>query len=301
MFCMHCGHALEDGDAFCENCGTKVEAPKYINCVHCGQMLEETDTFCGFCGKILVGAGGVRQPQMASAPPPPKTDPVYYQVPPPANPAQTYAPPPVSLPRMPLLFLLEVSVFTAPFIALLTSALNRFIADISSDSTANNALDLEFIQFGDSYNVVADLASIGQPQAGMGSSVNYSAPIREALRLVDEYSRSHSSVLKPWIVMITGSAPSDDISGVARELQLVQNSDKLRFMALGVQNYSSAALKSLTDVVFTQKGTDFTDFFVWLSSCVKVIARTMPGEKPQLPNLDGAVYRDVTMAQENSL
>ena len=196
---------------------------------------------------------------------------------------------------MPLVFLLDTSASVAPHIGQLNTALNRFKTEVSQDGQAQNVLDVATIQFGDDFNVLQNFAPIGsmKPVRLMSSGhACYSAAIQEALRMTDDALRNQANTYKPWIVLITGSRPTDDISTVASAIKQRQQSDKLRFMALGYQGYDSGTLKTLTDVVFRQEGDDFTSFFDWISKCMWAIAKTMPGEKPQLPTLQGNVYRE---------
>lgn len=48
MTCKHCGAALDDGAAFCGNCGAKCEHPSF--CTRCGSPMAEGAAFCGRCG-----------------------------------------------------------------------------------------------------------------------------------------------------------------------------------------------------------------------------------------------------------
>lgn len=53
--CRCCGKALEDGQLFCMNCGTKVEGPIRLLCAGCGAELEEDQKFCTICGRPVDG------------------------------------------------------------------------------------------------------------------------------------------------------------------------------------------------------------------------------------------------------
>jgi len=196
---------------------------------------------------------------------------------------------------MPLIFLLDTSAASAPYIGQLNTCLNRFKAEVSQNSQAGDILDVAVIQFDDGVNVLSQLAPVANMRPARlitSGNAQYTAPIQEGLRMLADYSISQPNLYKPWIIMITGSRPTDDISVVAKELQNLQSADKLRFMALGVQNYNAAALKQLTDVVFKIDDTDFAPFFDWISKSMWAIAQTNPGEKPQLPPLQGNIYRD---------
>ena len=252
MFCSLCGTPYEDDDAFCGGCGARFETAP----VHMPQAQPEPE---------------IRQP---------------VHVPPAAAPAHA---------RMLLVFLLDTSASAAPHIGRMFSCLNSFFKEINADSIAKNALDMVVIQFNDGIGVIDDLSGLSNPNvpepAAQGAA-NYSAPIREALSIVEEYAAGQAQMYKPWVVMITSDAPGDDIADITAQVQNAQSAGKLRFMTLGVANYDSETLKKLTDVVFRQKGTDYTSFFQWIRESIKLIVRSSPNEKPQLPQLTGDVYRD---------
>lgn len=292
MLCIHCGYDIDEGDTFCEGCGQRVEEPKYVTCANCGQLLEDPDVFCDYCGSKLADAGGAYQQPAAVQP---EFSAPYAQV----SQQDTYqyqpAPQAPAHPRMPLIFLLDVSDSAAPHINQLIASLSQFVVDMCNDYETKKALDMAIIQFSDGYQVLDDLTDVANTrvsQLSTGGNVSFSAPIREAIRIAEDYARNQQQIFKPWIVMITSGRPSDDIDGVAGELQYMQTADKLRFMALGVEGYDAVSLKKLTDVVFRIKGVDFTSFFGWLGKCVSSIVRATPGAKPLLPSLEGNVYRD---------
>ena len=295
MFCLLCGTPYEDGDAFCEGCGQLLDAPKYTPCAHCGQLSDDAGGFCEFCGKKVNGiSAGLQQPVLPGGAGP------GYGFPPQAPMAAPVARQPAFIPqmqisqqsRMLLVFLLDASASAAPHYFQMVVELSKFILDVNADGAAQSVLDMALIQFNDNHEVLQDLPDITNANVQPRGNAAYSAPIKEALRIVDEYALSNVRSYKPWVILISSSDPSDDISAVATEVQNKQRADKLRFMGLSIDGHNSASLKKLTDVVFRQKGSDFASFFEWVSKCVKVIARTTLNEKPRLPQLEGNVYRE---------
>ena len=268
MFCLHCNAQYVYGDAFCESCGQPIAATQNKSCANCGYQMSDADKFCESCGMRADGAA--RQPAFV----PPKQ-------------ATNQA-------RMFIVFLLDTSVSASPYFGQMIAQLRKFVSDVNTDSLTQNALDMTFIKFNNSFEVHKDLHKITNPNQQhltMGNAC-FDAPIRESLRMVDGYAISNTGGYKPWVIMISSSEPSDDVSSVAIEIQNKHRAEKLRFMALSVDGHGSASLKKLTDVVFRQNGPDFTSFFNWASKSIKTIVRTKPGEKPQLPQLEGNVYRD---------
>jgi len=183
----------------------------------------------------------------------------------------------------------------------LNEGLNRFKDEVCQDKTTRDVLDVAVIQFNDDYEIVQDFVPIEYMQhiqLEADGATKFTAPIREAIRMVDErsrfYRRSGTEPYKPWIILVTDGEPLDDISAVAQEVQNMQAEGKARFIALGVGDYDSAKLKKITDVVFRMEGTDFTSFFNWVGKSMRSVSTTAPGEKPPLPPLEGNVFRDVS-------
>ena len=50
MICKNCGNEVDENDAFCRICGTKIE---HIQCPYCGAAVEEGTVFCTNCGKKI--------------------------------------------------------------------------------------------------------------------------------------------------------------------------------------------------------------------------------------------------------
>jgi len=204
--------------------------------------------------------------------------------------------------HMALVFVLDTSYsMSGPPIEQLNEGLNRFKAEVCQDKQTRDILDVAIIQFNDDYSVVQDFVPIeymDYVQLLAGGRTYYTAPIREALRMVDErsrfYRRSGTEPYKPWIILVTDGTPLDDISAIIGEVTDMQNAGKVRFLALGVGDFDRTNLKQLTDVVFRLDGTDFAPFFNWVGKSMRSVSQSAPGEKPPLPPLEGNVYRDVS-------
>jgi len=196
---------------------------------------------------------------------------------------------------MPLVFLVDKSMAAAPFLAQLSASLGQFKADICSDSKAKDMLEVAIIPFSNDHIVSAGVvpitSAIISPFSPSGSA-SYAAPIHEAIGIIKNYTSVNPYHYKPWIILVTPSETDDDISAVASSVKAAQSAGMLRFMVLSTQATTPANVKSLTDIVFRQKGADFTAFFACLADCIKAIARTSPDTKAQLPPLKGNVYRD---------
>jgi uncharacterized protein YegL/ribosomal protein L40E len=290
--CPKCGAILDTDSTFCKKCGQKIQVhipstttgaspgsslQSSLICSNCNSIVEPDDKFCERCGYEVNKVNSPLPVAQTQAPYTPPKKQITGQT------------------RMPLLLLIDTSVSSSSFTTKLNSDINNFISNLGQDVQTKSMLDIAIIQFDNDvqvlqqYSPTTDLKPIRLVSGGQST---YSNPIREALRMTEEYTISNTEIYKPWIVLISGSIPTDNIDAVAGEIKKMQEIDKLRFMALGVKGRNSAVLKQLTDVVFRLDGIDFTSFFDWVSKCMWVISQTAPNEKPKLPPLEGDTYRD---------
>lgn len=203
--------------------------------------------------------------------------------------------------HMALVLVLDVSYsMNGDPINQLNAGVNRFKEDVCKDKVTRDVLDVAVIQFNDSFEVVQDFVPIEYMehiQLEADGATKYTAPIREAIRMVDErsrfYRRSGTEPYKPWIILVSDGEPLDDITAVAREVHDMQQAGRARFLALGVGDCKMATLAQITDVVMRMDGTDFTNFFNWVGKSMRSVSTTAPGEKAPLPPLEGNVYRYV--------
>jgi len=204
--------------------------------------------------------------------------------------------------HMALIFVLDVSLsMQGQAIRQLNEGLNRFKAEVCQDRQTRDILDVAVIAFNDNFSVVQDFVPVEYMdvvQLEADGMTQFTAPIREALKMADErsrfYRRSGTEPYKPWILLVTDGEPLDNIQAVAREVRLMQDEEKVRLIALGVGDFNPKPLKEITDVVFRMEGTDFSAFFNWVGKSMRSVSITAPGEKPPLPPLEGNVYRDVS-------
>ena len=88
--------------------------------------------------------------------------------------------------------------------------------------------------------------------------------------------------------MITDGAPTDNIDSARRRIQEEESKGshgKLKFFALGVENYDKEVLFSLTKRVMELRDTDFTGIFNWMSESMVAISASRIDQEVQLPPL----------------
>ena len=205
-------------------------------------------------------------------------------------------------PRMALLFLLDTSASMQieDRIGALNAGLNRFKEEVCENDDTKRILDVAIVRFDKSYEVVQefrpveDMIHVNLP--ANGDSTIYSPAIRKALEMVNEQTRlykEHTAPYKPWIVFITDGEPHDDITDVAEEIRYLMEKRKVSFRSLGVGEYKSKPLHTLSGQnVMRLAGTDFTTFFDWVNQSMYSVSQSTPGDKPNAVRLSGNVTID---------
>lgn len=74
---------------------------------------------------------------------------------------------------------------------------------------------------------------------------------------------------------------------MAAKLANLQAQKKFQLTAIGVGDDADMnVLQQLSPMTAKLKGTNFTDFFQWLSACVSMVSQSIPGDGP-VPLPDG--------------
>ena len=205
-----------------------------------------------------------------------------------------------SEPHMALVFLLDTSYsMEGDFIRQLNDGINRFKQEVCKDSQTKSILDVAIIEFNSTHSIVQEFVPVEYMDTinlHVAGATQMSAPIREALKMVDErsrfYRRSGSEPYKPWVMLMTDGAPSDDISAVAQEIKKMEADGKVSFRSLGIGNpneYLPALRQLCGEKVLALDGTDFTSFFNWVAKSMRSVSQSSPGERPQAVALEGNV------------
>ena len=129
-----------------------------------------------------------------------------------------------SEPHMALLFLVDTSgsmgwPATNPPIRHLNDGLNRFKKEVAENKQTKDILDVAVVEFNTNHRIIQEFLPVSHMNpvelTATGGTV-LSPAIREALNLVNERSRFYRDLgtppYKPWVILISDGAPSDDIT-----------------------------------------------------------------------------------------
>jgi len=195
-------------------------------------------------------------------------------------------------PRCPCVLLLDTSGSMAgPPISALNAGIVTFKDELVADSLSAKRVEVATITFGPvTVNNDFQMAAQFQPtELQAGGDTPMGAAILQALDLVKErkeiYKSNGIAYYRPWIFLITDGAPTDSWSQAAAQIREGESDKKFIFFAVGVEG---ADMETLSKISVRQPvklvGLRFRDLFQWLSSSMKSVARSTPGDEVPLAN-----------------
>jgi len=196
-------------------------------------------------------------------------------------------------PRVPCLLLLDVSGSMAGEpIREMNEGIKLFKDELMADSLTVKRAEPAIITFGNSVDMVHDFATAESfsPPALVASGLT---PMGHAVDLAldklaarKEACRENGiAYYRPWIFLITDGGPTDSWQSAAMRAIAEQNKKACSLFAVGVDGANLDILKEFsTKAPLKLKGLRFRDLFKWLSSSLKSVSRSMPGEDVGLEN-----------------
>ncbi len=190
-------------------------------------------------------------------------------------------------PRCPCVLLLDTSGSMAgPAIQELNAGVKAFQESLQKDQLAMLRVEVCIINFGP-VNLMQDFVSAGEFVAPE-MTANGLTPMGEAINLaldkIDErkqtYKTNGISYYRPWIFLISDGAPTDEWQSAAQRVQDAEARKKVAFFAVGVENAPLNVLGQITPrAPLKLNGLSFKEMFVWLSTSLTSVSRSMPGEE----------------------
>ncbi|WP_285008831.1 vWA domain-containing protein [Pedobacter faecalis] len=161
--------------------------------------------------------------------------------------------------------------------------------ELVQDSLASKRVEVAMITFGP-VSLESDFQTVDHfyPKT---LSANGDTPIGSAVTLGIElinkrkqlYRENGVGYYKPWIILITDGGPTDNWSHAAKLIQDGENENKFAFFAIGVEGANMDTLSKLSvRSPIKLKGLMFREFFLWLSSSMKMVSSKNPGEQTKL-------------------
>ncbi|GEM_PF-2316163 len=187
-----------------------------------------------------------------------------------------------SLPRYPIVLLLDTSSsMSAEYLEQLVQGINTFEQELVKDDTACSCVEVAIVTLGNSAKVVRQFTTAGSfslHELELSGTAATGRGIEVALKIIEHrksiYKSQNMQICPPWIVLITGSIPSDNWQNAAQRMKQEVAAEQLNFLAVGVQGADMSVLNQISPpkVPPTKlEGWKFDPLFYWLAHQMKRI------------------------------
>jgi uncharacterized protein YegL len=197
-------------------------------------------------------------------------------------------------PRVPCILVLDVSVsMRGDPIQQLNQGLVTFKDELSADSLAAKRVEAAIVTFGGEAKKVCDFSTADgfqPPTLSVAGNTPMGQAVNMAMDMLVERKRAYKangvSYYRPWIFLMTDGGPNDE--GWERVAQRAKEGDQAKSFALFAVGVGEARFDVLK--LFTPReplrldGLRFRELFLWLSSSLKSVSQSNPGEEVSLPN-----------------
>ena len=198
-------------------------------------------------------------------------------------------------PRCPVLLLLDNSGSMAgEKIAQLNEGLQAFKADLMEDPLAAKRCEIGIVSFGPVQQVTefVSVTDFEPPQLAPMGDTPLGAAITHGLELLrlrkDTIRQNGVGLYRPWVFLITDGAPTDDWQSAASAVREGESAGSFAFFSVGVQGADLSLLGRLgTREPLQLQGVRFRELFQWLSSSLKSVSQSSPGDRVPLASPQG--------------
>ncbi len=199
-------------------------------------------------------------------------------------------------PRCPCILLLDTSrSMEGEPISALNAGVRTFRDELVKDSLASRRVEIAVISFDSETQVIQSFVTANQFQppeltakgfTSMGAAINLALDMLQQRKA--QYRANGIAYYRPWVLMITDGEPHGEADHVVQEAAQRIHEDeankRVAFFAVGVQH---AAMKRLSEIVVRPpvklEGLNFHDMFVWLSTSMQRVSRSMVDEQIPMP------------------
>jgi len=188
-------------------------------------------------------------------------------------------------PRCPCVLLLDTSGSMGGMpIMQLNEGVRTFKQELLSDPLATKRVEVAIVTFGP-VTVESDFHTVPNfhpRELDTTGDTPMGAAIKKGVEMVaarkKEYKDHGIAYYKPWIILITDGAPTDDWDKAAAMVREGEAGRSFAFFAIGVEGANMDILKQISvRSPIKLKGLMFREFFMWLSASMKMVSSKNPG------------------------
>lgn len=193
-------------------------------------------------------------------------------------------------PRCPCVLLLDTSGSMAGKpVQQLNEGVQTFREELLQDPLAAKRVEVAIITFGP-VSLETDFHTAGhfhpKPLSANGDTPLGAAVVKGIDLLAarkQHYKNNGIAYYKPWIILITDGAPTDNWSQAAVQVKDGEEKKSFAFFAVGVEGADMTILEKISvRHPLKLKGLLFREFFQWLSASMKMVSNKNPGSNINL-------------------
>lgn len=190
-------------------------------------------------------------------------------------------------PRCPVVLVLDTSgSMGGEPIAELNAGLQTFRDEIQADPLASQRVEVAIVTFGP-VNELAGFCgaeSFVAPTLDVTGDTPLGAAIEHALDMIEDRKRLYRDngikYYRPWVLLITDGAPTDDWKAAARRVRDATDRKAISFFAIGVQGADMATLAKISvKQPLVLRGLMFRELFMWLSRSLSTVSGSRPEDE----------------------
>lgn len=192
--------------------------------------------------------------------------------------------------RCPCMLLLDTSGSMGGIpIRELNEGIETLKSELAQDPLAAKRVEIAMITFGP-VSLESDFQSVDNfypKQLIASGDTPIGAAVAMGIDMVNNrkqvYKNAGVGYYKPWIILITDGAPTDNWQRAAQMVKDGEHENRFAFFAIGVQGANFDTLGQLSvRTPIKLKGLMFREFFLWLSASMKMVSSKNPGENNKL-------------------
>jgi uncharacterized protein YegL len=191
--------------------------------------------------------------------------------------------------RTPCVLLLDVSgSMSGEPINELNAGLRDYKDSLIADPLAAKRVEVAIVTFGGHIQTVCDFTTVEgfqPPMLTCNGDTPMGAAILQGIELLkqrkDQYKSNGVPFTRPWLLLITDGAPTDDWHSAAAQVRQGEQNRHFVFYAVGVEGANVDVLRQITgnrSEPLKLKGLAFRALFKWLSNSQAAASRSKPGE-----------------------